>query len=72
MLFSKKKVSKEFDISRGENDKESSEEESREERRERLKFRSVRVRRKTGEKSLLWLLLLLGLVGGLFWYLAQL
>ena len=66
MLFSKKKVTQKFNISP---DKEA--QETDEERRDRIKFYSLRSRRKTGEKSLLWLLLLLGLIGALFWYLSQ-
>lgn len=66
MLFSKKKVTKNFNISR-----ENGDQETEEERRDRLKFYSLRTRRKTGKKSLLWLFLLLGLIGALFWYLSQ-
>gem|GEM_PF-3859035 len=43
----------------------------REEIRDRIQFRSLRARRKTGARSLIWLAMLLFLVGALFWYLSS-
>ncbi len=42
----------------------------REEIRDRLQFQSHRIQRKTGERSMLWLFLMLVLVAALFWYLS--
>lgn len=66
MLFNRKKPTKQFDISRDEDRRQSEEE-----RRNRIQIYSVRTKRKTGKKSMVWLILLLLVVGGLFWYLTQ-
>jgi hypothetical protein len=52
-------------------DSDSQSEESKEERIERIKFRSLRKKRRMGDRSLGWLFFLLIIVGALFWYLSQ-
>lgn len=60
-------------------DQESSEDEQEEHRtdrnrqeeiRDRLQFQSHRIKRKTGDRSMLWLFMMLVLVVALFWYLS--
>lgn len=66
MLFSKKRPrgSRYFD-------QDDDEDEEREERRERIKFRSLRTHRKTGARSLLWLIALFVLVLAIFFYISH-
>jgi|GEM_PF-2290613 len=67
MLFSKKRPrgSRYFEQDDEEEDKE------REERHERIKFRSLRTHRKTGARSLLWLIALFVLVAAIFFYISH-
>jgi len=67
MLSSKKRPrrSKYFD----QNDNE--EDEEHKERRERIKFYSLRTHRKTGARSLWWLIALFVLVLGIFFYISH-
>ncbi len=72
MLFGKKRPKK-FSLKRGRRSRETEDNngEGEEKERRRIKFRRLRSNRSTGQRSLLWLFMMLIVVGALFLYLVR-